>query len=79
METVTKLKAWGNSVGILLPKEKLCQEHLAVNDEVEVIVRKKAGSLRAIFGELKKFTPTSGKSTDVLLKEIDEEFESRFD
>lgn len=77
METETKLRAWGNSIGVILPKDKLQEEHLSVNDEVEITVRKKTGSLRAIFGKLKDFTPTSSKSTDEILKEIDEEDEER--
>ena len=32
----TKLKAWGNSIGVILPKEALKEEGLSINDEVEV-------------------------------------------
>lgn len=75
----TKLKAWGNSVGVILPKEALKEEGLAVNDEVEVILRKKSSPLRDVFGKLKDFKAKSDKPTEQLLKEIDEELKSRFD
>ena len=74
----TKLKAWGNSVGIVLPKEALKEEGLAVNDEVEVILRKKSNALRDAFGRLNEFKAKSGKSTEEMLKEIDEELKSRY-
>ena len=75
----TKLKAWGNSVGVILPKEQLEEENLTINDEVEVTVRKKTPLLKEVFGRLKGFKAKSGKSTEDLLHEIDEELKSRFD
>ena len=74
-----KLKAWGNSIGVVLPKEALREEGLAFNDEVEVILTKKQNSLKDAFGKLKDFKAKSDKSTEQLLKEIDEELKSRFD
>lgn len=75
----TKLKAWGNSVGVILPKDALREENLSVNDEVEVVVRKKSNLLREAFGMLKGVKGKSGKTTAVLLREVDRELESRFD
>lgn len=75
----TKLKAWGNSVGVILPKEMLKEEGLSINDEVEVILKKKSNTLKDAFGKLKEFKATSDKSTEEVLKEIDEEFKSRLD
>ncbi|MBS3101093.1 AbrB/MazE/SpoVT family DNA-binding domain-containing protein [Candidatus Woesearchaeota archaeon] len=74
-----KLKAWGNSIGVVLPKEALKEEGLAINDEVEIILTKKTNSLKDAFGKLKNFKAKSDKSTEQLLKEIDEELKSRFD
>ncbi len=74
-----KLKAWGNSIGVVLPKEALKEEGLAINDEVEVILTKKPNSLKDAFGKLKDFKAKSDKSTEQLLKEIDEELKSRLD
>lgn len=79
LKSEAKLKAWGNSIGVVLPKELLKQEGLGVNDEVEIVLRKKTNPLREAFGQLKKFKAKSAKSTDEILKEIDEELKSRFD
>ena len=76
IKSETKLRAWGNSIGVVLSKEKLRKENLSVDDEVEVTVRRKESPLRAAFGKLKLFKARSGKSTDDLLKEIDEELDS---
>ena len=79
LKSISKLKAWGNSIGVILPKEELREEDLNVNDEVEVIVRKTSNPLKDTFGKLREFKPKSGKSTDEILKEVDEELKSRFD
>ena len=75
----TKLRAWGNSVGVILPKDMLKEEGLSINDEVEVVLRRKSNPLKDVFGKLKQFKTKSDKSTEEILKEIDEELKSRFD
>lgn len=75
----TKLRAWGNSVGVILPKELLKEESLSINDEVEITIKKKSNLLKEVFGKLKELKPKSNKTTDEILKEIDEELKSRFD
>lgn len=74
IKTMAKLRAWGNSIGIVLPKEELKKENMKVNDEVEIVIKKKVNPLREAFGKL-KFT----KSTEKILKEVDEELKSKFD
>lgn len=75
----TKLRAWGNSVGVILPKELIKEEKLSIDDEVEVIVKKKSNPLKDAFGKLREFKAKSDKSTDEILREVDEELKSRFD
>jgi len=75
----TKLRAWGNSVGAILPKELVKEEKLSIDDEVEVIVKKKSNPLKDAFGKLREFKAKSYKSTDEILREVDEELKSRFD
>ena len=79
VKSEAKLRAWGNSIGVVVPKELLKEEGLAVNDEVEIVLRKKTNPLKEAFGMLKNFKAKSTKSTDELLKEIDDELKSRFD
>ncbi len=40
MNTKTKIKCWGNSLGIILPKALVDEEELKEGEEVEVTVRK---------------------------------------
>ncbi len=40
MNTKAKIKCWGNSLGIILPKSLVEQEELKEGEEVEVSVRK---------------------------------------
>lgn len=79
LRSETKLRAWGNSVGVILPKEALKEEGLSINDVVEITLRKKSTRLKDIFGRLREFRAKSGKSTDEILKEVDDELRSRFE
>jgi len=50
MNTRTKVKCWGNSLGIVLPKSLVEQEELKEGEEVEVTVRK-VSDIRQVRGE----------------------------
>jgi len=78
IKSETKLRAWGNSIGVVLPKDALKEENLEVNDEVEIIVKKKSNLLKEAFGKLKNAKAKSNKSNEKLLKDINKELESRF-
>jgi len=69
----TRLRAWGNSIGLIVPKSVLREEGLSVNDEVEVTIRKKSSPLASVFGRLQRSKAKPGKSTAALLREIDQE------
>ena len=79
IKAIAKLRAWGNSLGVVIPKEGLKEENLGVNDEVEVIVKRKENPLRAAFGIVKNAPVKTRKSKEELLKEIDEAFKSGYD
>ena len=51
MTTETTVKKWGNSLGIILPKELVDYQHLKENDKVSVLVVKEA-DLTGIYGTL---------------------------
>ena len=71
---MVKLREWGNSIGVVLPKEELKKEHLKAGDEIEIVVRRKTNPLREAFGKLK-----FKKSTEQILKEVDEDLKSKFE
>jgi len=52
METTTKVREWGSSIGLVIPKEIVRRESLESGDEV-VIEIKKAKTLKDLFGSLK--------------------------
>lgn len=68
IELKTKIRRWGNSFGIVVPLKKVSQENIKEGDEVVILMNKKEGNvLRETFGTLK-----FKKSTDKIMKEIDE-------
>ena len=50
MEAKAKLKRWGNSFGIVIPKEIVEKEGLREGEEVEITVRKTT-DIRRLFGK----------------------------
>ena len=64
-----KITRWGNSYGILIPKETLEKQHLHEQDEIVITIQKKS-NLEKLFG-LCKFK----KSTKEMLKEIREGYD----
>jgi len=59
------VKKWGNSFGVVLPKDFVNETRLKENDKVSVVIIKKA-NLRNIFGTLK--TKQSGQEFKDMVK-----------
>ncbi len=68
LEVKAKVREWGRSLGVVLPKEGVQQEGIVKNDTVTLLITKKGNALRETFGTLK-----FKKATDEILKESDEE------
>lgn len=68
LEVKAKVRGWGRSLGVVLPKESAKQEGIGRNDIVTLLITKKRNALRETFGTLK-----FKKATDEILKESDEE------
>ena len=78
IEHETKLKAWGNSIGVIIPKEDIKKEGLHVDQRVKVIITPiNPLKVKDIFGKL-KFKTKPSKSTEEILKEIDKELDTKF-
>lgn len=41
METIVKPKKWGNSIGVIIPKEIIEQQNITLNDELILHIEKK--------------------------------------
>ena len=52
METITQVKEWGHSLGLIVPSNIVKQEKLKINDEVIIEIRKKTNVMN-LFGSLK--------------------------
>ena len=50
----SKIKKWGNSFGVLIPKSELEKRHLGENQEVIIEITKKGSPLKELFGFGKK-------------------------
>jgi len=72
LEIETVVKEWGNSIGIVIPKEKALHEELKANDRVTILLTKESDSLKVkdIFGSVRWKTPIKR-----MMDEIDKEFE----
>lgn len=67
-ESIVKVRQWGNSLGVTIPKEVVKKEKIEPNDEVVITIEKKK-TLRDIFGTLKGLKTDSQKMKDELRKE----------
>ncbi len=78
IEAKVKLKAWGNSIGLVLPKDALQKDNLGVNDEVEITIRRTSNPLREIFGKLKDFPARNNKTNAELLAEMKRDLHGKY-
>ena len=46
----TVVRKWGNSLGVMIPRDEAVREGIREHDEVEVVIRK-AVDLRQLFGK----------------------------
>lgn len=68
MTTEAVVRRWGNSLGVVLPKELVEQKHLKEEDKVIIDVVMKV-DLRRSFGALKGKTRMSGQQFKDLVRE----------
>lgn len=74
MEIKAKTKKWGNSIGILIPKDAVIKEKIKPDQEVTVLISAKPITTgKDIFGKWK-----FNKSTEELMREVDKDFDLGF-
>ena len=64
----TRLRKWGNSIGVVIPLELLKKKNLKEGEEVIIEIEKK-NDLSEIFGSLKKWKIDPQKVKDEIRKE----------
>ncbi|MBU2616069.1 MAG: hypothetical protein KKC19_03120 [Nanoarchaeota archaeon] len=75
IEIKTKLRKWGNSFGVVVPQRDVENSGVEEGEEIIILLRKenKEDVLKEMFGTFK-----FKKSTDKLMREIDDELGSGF-
>ena len=68
LEVEAKVRKWGRSFGVVIPKEKIKEEGIKENETVRLLIAKRTNVLKETFGTLK-----FKKSTDDMMREIDKE------
>jgi len=68
MAIQTRLRRWGNSIGIVIPRETMVDKNLKEGEEVIVDIEKSA-NLSEIFGSLKDWKIDPQKFKDEIRKE----------
>lgn len=67
-QTKARIKEWGNSLGITIPKEIVIQEKLFPNQEITITIEKET-TLRGFFGKGRRKKIDTQKAKDELRKE----------
>ena len=74
MEIKAKTKKWGNSIGVIIPKEIIRQQNIGPDQEVTILISSKPITTgRDIWGTFK-----FKKSTEQLMREVDKDFNVGF-
>jgi len=68
IEVETRLRKWGNSLGLVIPRNKAEKENMREGLEVKALLIKKENVLRATFGTFKFKKPV-----EEIMREIDKE------
>lgn len=61
IEIDVKVKKWGNSLGVVLPKETVAQMKLKENDTIKIMVPPKNDTMEELWGILGPLTSTEQK------------------
>lgn len=69
IEIKTQVRKWGNSIAVVLPKEKIKRTNIKPGKKLTIMISDDNINLRKEFGSLKHFLK---KSTKEIMSEIDE-------
>ena len=68
IEVEAKVRKWGRSFGVVIPKEKVIEEGIKENETVNLLIGKKKNVLKEVFGTFK-----FKRTTQEILDESDRE------
>ncbi len=65
-EVTAKVKEWGNSLGVLLPKQFVKEAGIAIGDDI--VITKKRANLKPLFGILSETNKSAQELKDEMRK-----------
>jgi len=68
-----KTKQWGNSIGVILPRDIVREKNIKPEEEIIINIEKKRSVLKELFGAL-----CFKKATKLLLEESRKDLKSKF-
>lgn len=68
LEVEAKVRKWGRSFGVVIPKDKVKEEGIKENETIKLLITKKTNVLKETFGTMK-----FKRSTQEILDESDRE------
>ena len=68
LEVEVKVRKWGRSFGVVIPKDKVKKEGIKENETIKLLITKKTNVLKETFGTMK-----FKRSTQEILDESDRE------
>ena len=68
LEVEAKVRKWGRSFGVVIPKDKIKEEGIKENETIKLLIAKKTNVLKETFGTMK-----FKRSTQEILEESDRE------
>jgi antitoxin component of MazEF toxin-antitoxin module len=73
MTIETRTKKWGNSIGIVIPKDTIENLNIKSGEDIVVDIQKKENVLKEMFGKAK-----IKKSAEKMIKEVRKDLESKW-
>jgi len=74
MAVAVKVRDWGNSKGVILPKEFVKENHITTGEEISIEITRKRNVLKGLFG-----TGKFKRSTEEIMRDARRELESKWD
>ena len=68
LEVEAKVRKWGRSFGVVIPKDKIKEEGIKENETIKLLITKRTNVLKETFGTMK-----FKRSTQEILDESDRE------
>jgi len=71
MEIEATTKKWGNSLGVILPKDLVKKEHIKENQKIHILILSNDNTVKKTFGLLKgKFKKSTQKLKEEMKRDL---------